>query len=110
MSDKKQKRNNNIEPVKIWFWSLLGIFIFCILSYGYCVQGTIVNVVTRQNMEAELQVLNSKVLDLESKYIKAKSSITEELAYKQGFVVATNQSFIVGRTDNSSLSLVTPSL
>jgi len=41
-------------------------------SYGYCVRGAIVNIVARESMEKDLSTLNSKVLDLESKYIKAK--------------------------------------
>jgi hypothetical protein len=106
MFTRKNKRINNREPLKIWFWSLLGVFVFCFFSYGYCVSSAIVNIVERQNIENELAILNSKILDLESEYITAKNSITPELASSLGFVPVSSQKFVTKSVNNPGLSLV----
>ncbi|OHA47237.1 MAG: hypothetical protein A2541_01835 [Candidatus Taylorbacteria bacterium RIFOXYD2_FULL_36_9] len=110
MLKKKEKRINNREPLKIWFWFFVGLFAFSLFSYGYFVRGAIVNIVTRQTMESDLASLNSRVLDLESQYLKVKNNITPELAQNLGFVTATNQKFVTKNTQTSGLSLVTPAL
>jgi hypothetical protein len=106
MFTRKNKRINNREPLKIWFWSLLGVFILCFFSYGYCVSSAIVNIVERQNIENELATLNSKILDLESQYITAKNSITPELAANLGFVPVSSQKFVNKTINKPGLSLV----
>lgn len=103
-----KKINSNIEPVKVWFWSLITIFFFCIFSYGYLVQGAIVNIVDRQSMEGKLSALNSKVLNLESEYIKAKNNITLEKAYSLGYIAVSDQKFAIRSVSTPGLSLVTP--
>lgn len=109
MLNKKRKKNN-IETPKVYFWSLIGLVIFCLFSYGYCVRGTIVNIVTRQNMENELSVLDSKVIQLESEYIKAKNCITNDVAQELGFIQAPEQKFVTKKIENSGLTLFTPSI
>ena len=103
----KNKKIDNSEPTKKYFWSLVIVLVFCLFSYGYCVRGAIVNIVERQNMETQLSVLNSKVSDLESEYIIAKSTITTELAQSLGFVALTDQKFVTRSVKTNGLSLVT---
>jgi len=107
MFRKIEKRiNNSHEPVKLCFWCLVICFVFCFASYGYFVRGSIVNIVARQSMEAELSSLSSKVSDLESQYIKAKNSITPELAVSLGFVAPSVQKFVTRDTKSFGLSLI----
>jgi hypothetical protein len=109
MFSRKQKKINNCEPTKVWIWSLLGVFAFCFFSYGYCVRGAIVNIVNRQNMETELTSLSSRVISLESDYIKAKNEVTEEFAYQLGFISPeANQKFVIRGTEALGLSLAVP--
>jgi hypothetical protein len=108
MSNKKQKRTDNSEPNKVYFWSLLTLIALCVISYGFLFRGTLVNIVARQNMEGELQGLSSKVASLESEYIKTKNNITPELALNLGFIAVSNQKFVTKDTKTSGLSLVTP--
>jgi hypothetical protein len=108
MLKKKEKRINNREPLKIWFWSLVTVFVLCLFSYGYCVRAAIVNIVERQNIENELSILNSKVTDLESEYIKVKNDITLETANNLGFVPATTNKFVSKSVKNPGLSVVLP--
>jgi len=110
MSIREEKRINNNEPLKVWFWSLLTVFFLCIFMYGYLVRGVTVNIVERQAMESELSFLNTRVLDLESEYIKVKNDITPELAYNIGFVTVSSQKFVTKDTKNPGLSLVTPGI
>lgn len=110
MTLRRDKRINNSEPLKIWFWSLVGVIVFCFFTYGFLVRGVIVNVVERQNMENELSALNSKVSALESVYIKAKNDITPELAGNIGFVTATKQEFVMREENKPGLSLLTSGL
>jgi len=106
MQNKSNKRINNREPLKIWIWSLVGVLILAIFSYGYFVQGTIVNIVARQDMENKLSVLNSNILALESEYMKIQDSINIDLACSLGFKPVINQKFVTRTVSNPSLSLV----
>lgn len=110
MSKRKEKRINNCEPTKIWFWFLSGVFFLGLFSYGYLVRGTIVDIVARQNMENQISTLSSKVLNLESEYIKVKNNITPTLAQNLGFVSVTTQKFITRDIKTPGLSMITPGL
>jgi hypothetical protein len=107
MFNRKNKKINNREPNKVYCWSLITVLCFCLFSYGYLVRGVTVSIVARQAMESDLSSLNSKVITLESEYIKAKNSITGELAQNLGFIAASNQKFVSKTTNNPGLSLVT---
>ena len=53
-----------------------------------------VNVVSEQNMQKEIVDLNTKVLALESDYVKAKNEITIEKAKNLGFIATNGQKFV----------------
>ena len=109
MFNRKDKKINNSEPLKVWVLSLLGLSVFCLFSYVYLVRGAIVNIVARQNMELSLASLDSKVAVLEAEYFKAKSNVTPELAHKLGFVTVSDadQKFVMRDTKVLGLSLLT---
>mgnify|MGYP007016029898 CR=1 FL=1 len=108
MFNKRQKIINNREPNKVFCWSLITIFSLCLFSYGYFVRGITVNIVTRQNLETDISLLNSKIFTLEAEYIKAKNGITPELASNMGFVPVSSQKFVQKQVNNPGLSLITP--
>jgi hypothetical protein len=110
MSNKLNKIIDSTEPLKVYFWSLVFVLVFCLLSYGYLVSGAIVNVVERQNTEKAISALNSKVIELESDYYKTKNNITIEMATDLGFVSASNHKFVTKDVKNPGLSLLTPGL
>lgn len=107
MIKRKEKIIDSNESIRFCFWLLLLTIVFGLFSYGYCVRGAIVNIVVRQNMEAELSSLTSKVIDLEAKYIKIKNNITPELAQNLGFIAVSSQKFVTRNTEESGLSLLT---
>jgi hypothetical protein len=110
MSKRYNKRIDNSEPLKRYFWSLIMIVVFCLFSYGYLVRGAIVNIVERQNAEQALSEVNSRVLTLEAEYFKVKNSITLDLATDLGFITPVSQKFVTKNPDHPGLSLVTPGL
>jgi amino acid permease len=109
MFSRKNKKINNCEPLKIWFWSFVTVIIICVFSYGFLLRGSIVNIVERQNKENLISSLSSKVSDLEAEYLKSKNNITEDLALSMGFVSNEGQKFVVRSVATPGLSLVTPS-
>jgi hypothetical protein len=106
MSKQRKKRINNPESGKIWFWSLTGILLLGFLAYGGLVRGAIVKVVTRQNLGTELTILSSRVLELETAYLKAKGEITLAKAYDLGFIEAPTKKFVMTNTKTPELSLL----
>ncbi len=103
---KKNKKINSSQP-KAYFWTLVIIFFFCLFSYGYMVQASIVNVVDRQAMEEEISLLNSNILDLEYAYIKSRNAINLDLASGLGFIPSNSQKFVTRNSGNLGLSLIT---
>lgn len=100
MTFSKNKKINNIERPKAIFWCL-GLFIFLgLFSYGYLVKASIINIVDRQEMNKEISILSSKVVSLESEYVKVKNNITVESAKSLGFVSASSQKFVT-KTDSA---------
>ena len=74
--------------------------------YGYFVSFSIVNVVERQEIEKGLTELNSKVLALESEYVKAKNLVTVDQAKSDGFVAVNSPKFVnLDDRNTSGLSL-----
>ncbi len=105
MTLSKNNRINNQDKTRVLFWSLIIMICFCVFSYGYFVRTTIVNIVTRQTMEKELSLLSSKVLSLESEYVKVKNNVTLEQAQNSGFVSALNQKFVTKTNTDSGFSV-----
>ena len=109
MTLRKDKRIDNSEPLKILTWSLLAVILICLISYGYLIRGSIVNIVARQNMETQLSDLGSRVSDLETEYLKAEGNITPELATSMGFVAVADQKFVMTAVRPApGLSVLTP--
>ena len=107
MSLKREKRTNNGESMKIWFWLAVTFFVIGIFSYGFLFRGVMVSLVARQAMESNLTALNVSVLSLEADYLKAKNNITPELATSLGFITPTNKKFVMINSVNPGLSLLT---
>ena len=107
MTINRQQKIIGNEPLKKYVWLLLLVLLFGLFTYGYLVRGAIINIVDRQNMENNLSGLNSRILSLESEYLKLKNAVTPELAFDLGFVQATAKKFVAKDTKNPNLSLVT---
>ncbi len=76
------------------FWSLLVILVLSAFLYIYCINATVHNVVSRQNLENEASQLTLKIGSEEFDYISRRNAITLQLAYSLGFHDANVKKYI----------------
>jgi len=69
---------------KMFFGALVALFLFA-MSYAYFINQTVLNIVGRKNAEEQINVVNSKISQLELEYMERKNSITLEYAHSIGF-------------------------
>ena len=105
----RQILNNQIEKIecreKRFFWTLFSLFVFFIMSYGFLLNSTMMNAVSKQSMEKEMSSLNSEVNSLEFQYLNIKNSITLGLAQSKGFVPVSSDKFAVIDSTQKNISL-----
>ena len=83
-----------IDREKQIVWLMAGVLFASILFYGYFVNGTILNIVSRQQSSEELKSVQSLVSDLEFRYSTLRGNITREHARALGFVEPKKQTFV----------------
>jgi hypothetical protein len=89
-------------------FSILSVSIVVVLVlYGYFVNETVFNIVSRKNLESEIATLNSDIGALELKYISSKNNVTLEYAYAKGFKDVTSTTYVARPTDSAALTLHT---
>ena len=96
-------RNPNLEK-KI----LVGLTVIVLIlgiSYGYFVKQTILNVVTRQEVEEKIADLSSHVSSLEVRYIELKNKIDLNFAYSLGYKEITDVKFVSRSELDKTLTL-----
>jgi len=100
---------NQIEKIeyreKKIFWYLFSVFAFFVVSYGFLLNSTMMNTVSKQNMEKEITSLSSNVNSLEFQYLNIKNSITLNLAKSKGFILVSSDKFAVIDPTQKNLSL-----
>lgn len=107
MFSRREKRIDNREPIRAYVWAGFGLILFGVITYGYLVHNSIVNIVSRQNLETEISTISAQVVSLEAEYIKLKNGVTAELAQSLGFVSPVSKKFVTKSAVNPGLSLVT---
>ena len=101
---KKQIEKIEYREKKI-FWILFSVFVFFIMSYGFLLNNTMMNAVSKQSMEKEMISLGSEVNSLEFQYLNIKNGITLELAQSKGFISVPSDKFAVIDSTQKNLSL-----
>ena len=99
--EKFEYREKNIVRV------LFSAFVLLLISYGFFVNGAIMNSVRTEQVEKDLSTLNSSINSMEFDYLNAKNAITMDLATSMGFVEVKNQKFLAMRPVSNNLSLST---
>ena len=74
------------------------IVVFC--AYMYFVSASIVHVVMRKEVDAQIATLGTRVGQLESQYIEIQHTVSSDVATLKGFVVADKKIFI-DRTEDT---------
>ncbi len=105
----RQIIKNQIEKIeyreKKIFWSLFSVFVFFIISYGFLLNGAIMNAVSKQNIEDQMTSLGSDVNSLESQYLGMENGISMDLAMSRGFVQISSDKFATIEPAQKALSL-----
>ena len=101
---KKQIEGIEYREKKI-FWILFSAFIFFGLSYGFLINGSMMNAMSKQNIEKKIASLSSDVNTLEFNYLNIKNSVTIDTALSKGFVVVSTDKFAVINPDQKNISL-----
>jgi ABC-type Na+ efflux pump permease subunit len=87
------------------FSALSMSIIVVLVLYGYFVNETVFNIVSRKSLEAEIATLNSDIGALELNYIARKNNVTLEYAYAKGFKDVTSTTYVARTTDSAALTL-----
>ncbi|MFH1454987.1 MAG: hypothetical protein ABIF22_01560 [bacterium] len=101
---KKQIEKIEYREKKI-FGILFSVFVFFTMSYGFLLNSTMMNAVSRQSMEKEMVSLGSDVNSLEFQYLNIKNSITLGLAQSKGFISISLDKFAVIDSTQKKISL-----
>ena len=102
--NKIEKLNINNLKKKL-FWFLTVSLFFSIIFYTYLVNQTVLNIVERENIQDEITTLNSKISELEFRYIALKNNINLEYAHSLGFVNVKNVKFASRKLSGNGLSI-----
>ena|SRR3989338_4504152 len=90
---------------KKMFRVLFSIFIILIISYGFLLNSTMMNAVSKQSMEKEMVSLGSEVNSLEFQYLNIKNNITLQMALSKGFVSVLSDKFAIIDSSQKKISL-----
>lgn len=100
----KQIEKIDCKEKKI-FRVLFSSFIILIISYGFLLNSTMMNAVSKQSMEKEMVSLGSEVNSLEFQYLNIKNNITLQMALSKGFVSVLSDKFAVIDSTQKKISL-----
>ncbi len=94
-----------INREKTIFWTLVGILAISIAFYMYCINATVHNTVTRQNLELEASKLSLKIGNEEFQYISKRNGVNLALAHSLGYKDAQPEEYIP-RTPETKVAFV----
>lgn len=83
--------------------ALLILALLLAALYGVLVRSAVLNVVEREQVEAEITRLVTHIGELEFDYIDQKNDVTIDLAYEMGYSDITDTSYI---SRNSAVSVL----
>ncbi len=100
------KNINIVDWEKKAFWAMSFGLLTLAVFYGYFVNRIVLDIVAREGFEKDIAVLNSKVGELEFKYISLKNEIDLDYAHSLGFIDVSNSvKFASRKLPSQNLSL-----
>ncbi len=107
MNFKTKNQILNLDQSHIVFWGLISLLVLSFIIYSYLLLSSIINVVDRQTVEKSITELDSKVLTLESEYVRVKNSITFDPTNNHGFIALTETKYLdqTPKADNVAVNL-----
>lgn len=89
------------------FWVLLALILVTLLCYGYLVNKTVLNIVSRQSDQGQFTELQSRIAELEAQQIVIKSTIDEQKAIALGFHEVTDPHYVSVKKNSDTVSFDT---
>lgn len=86
-------------------YALITLIFACLLAYVYFANVAVRTVTLLEKVEGKSQSLSVKVSEMEAKRLFVDNIVTLEKAKHLGFVEVSNQTFILNKSKNTSLSL-----
>ncbi len=81
------------EESRLFYGAVLSCI--CVFStYMYFVSSSIVHVVMRKEVDAQISSFGTSVGQLEAQYIEMQHSVSSDIATQQGFIIAEDKIFI----------------
>lgn len=84
----------NIPTDKIYILGAFSLLVFLFILYIYFVSASVVHVVIRQEIQQQIGTMHSQISKLETDYIRAQHTVSEDIAALSGYVDATDKVFI----------------
>jgi len=79
------------------FWSFLSVLVVLVGAYGYMVNQTVWNAFNKDQAEAQVLALNTKLGDMEFEYMSSSNNVSIEKAYELGFQNASSSTMFASR-------------
>jgi Tfp pilus assembly protein PilO len=86
-------------------WILLAVFLLLSFSYGFFINQTILNVVSRKNSEKTILNIYAQVSDQETKFMNLKNSVNLDMAREMGYISLSDVNYISLSRPQASLSI-----
>ncbi len=102
-----KSRTLSYDTRVIAFWTLISIFLLCVVVYAYAVRTTISNTIARANLESISANLGASVGEMEFKYISMQNDVSLQMAFERGFQNVAEPLYI-SRITSHSLSMNVP--
>lgn len=83
-----------------FFYAIVMVLVAASVAYAYFLSASVVNVVMRKNIDAQIAVASTKMSDLESNYIELQHSLSADIATQKGFI-PTSKKLFVDRTQGT---------
>lgn len=91
------------RPVTLYVFS--GLILLLVMIYIYLINGTVMHVVNRNNVETNIASITSSMSDLEGKYLTLENSIDVPYASSLGFKeVVADRTYVSDASTASGLS------
>ncbi len=84
---------------------MLAFVIGCVFCYMYFANATVRTVTLLQKTRGEIQSLSVKVSEMEATRLSVDDKVSVKMAKSLGFVEASDQIFIVNKSQKTALSL-----
>lgn len=86
------------------FYIALSLCLVVVSAYVYFLSLSVVHVVMRKEIDADIRELNTMVSELEASYIEKQHAVSSDIATMKGFVMADKKVFIDKGEDTLVLS------